>query len=75
MGTGEVGIHRARFAHRHELNRLLSKDTCPDGVLLGQRRDFLFFKRLLSFVPQRTAVKSAIRLLSDQPDQARDSWQ
>src|SRR6266702_2561285 len=53
MGTGEVGIHRARFAHRYELNRLLSKDTCPDGVLLGQRRDFLFFKRFVVVRPTK----------------------
>src|SRR6266700_2300023 len=53
MGTGKVGIHRARFAHRHELNRLLSKDTCPDGVLLGQRRDFLFFKRFVVVRPAK----------------------
>src|SRR6266700_7026392 len=54
MGTGKVGIHRARFAHRHELNRLLSKDTCPDGVLLGLRRDFLFFKRFVVVRPTET---------------------
>src|SRR6266700_2887531 len=53
MGTGEVGIHRARFAHRYELNRLLSKDTCPDGVLLGLRRDFLFFKRFVVVRPTK----------------------
>ena len=53
MGTGEVSIHRARFAHRYELNRLLSKDTCPDGVLLGQRRDFLFFKRFVVVRPTK----------------------
>ncbi len=51
MGTGAVTLHRARFAHRRELKGLLSKIPCPDGVLLGLRRDFLFLKRFVVVRP------------------------
>jgi type IV secretion system protein VirD4 len=54
MGTGAVDIHRARFAHRRELKGLLSKAPCPDGVLLGMRRDLLFFKRFVVVRPTKT---------------------
>lgn len=48
---GAVAIHRARFAHRHELKELLSSTPIPNGVFLGTRRDFLFFKRYISVRP------------------------
>src|SRR6266487_211535 len=51
MGTGAVDIHRARFAQFYELRGLLSRTPCPDGVLLGVRRDFLFFKRYVVVRP------------------------
>src|SRR5256712_5786352 len=53
MGTGTLAIHRARFANRHELKGLLQKVPCPDGVLLGLRRDFLFFKRFVVVRPTK----------------------
>jgi type IV secretory pathway TraG/TraD family ATPase VirD4 len=52
MGT--VALHRARFAHRHELGELLQKTPSPDGVLLGTRRDFLFLKRFVVVRPTKT---------------------
>ncbi len=54
MGTGALAIHQARFAHRHELRTLLSKETIPDGVLLGVRRDFLLFNRFVAVRPTPT---------------------
>jgi type IV secretion system protein VirD4 len=51
MGTGGLAIHQARFARRHELRTLLSKVAIPDGVLLGVRRDFLFFNRFVVVRP------------------------
>ncbi len=51
MGTGAVTLHQARFARRNELKGLLSKTACPDGVLLGQRRDFLFLNRFVVVRP------------------------
>jgi type IV secretion system protein VirD4 len=53
MGTGAVDIHRARFAKRNELKGLLSTTPRPDGVLLGVRRDFLFFKRYVCVCPTK----------------------
>ncbi len=53
MGTGTLAIHRARFANRHELKGLLHNVPCPDGVLLGLRRDFLFFKRFVVWRPTK----------------------
>jgi len=53
MGTGAVDIHRARFAQFYELRGLLSRTPCPDGVLLGLRRDFLFFKRFVVVRPTK----------------------
>ncbi len=53
MGTGEVGIHRARFAKHNELRTLLNKEAISDGVLLGVRRDFLFFKRFVVVRPTK----------------------
>ena len=49
MGVG--ALHRARFAKRHELKGLLHKAPCPDGVLLGTRRDYLFLKRFVAVQP------------------------
>jgi hypothetical protein len=54
MGTGGVALHKARFAKRHELSELLQKTPCPDGVLLGTRRDFFFLKRFVSVRPTKT---------------------
>ncbi len=51
MGTGALAIHQARFAKHHELRGLLSKEATPDGVLLGMRRDFLFFNRFVAVRP------------------------
>jgi type IV secretion system protein VirD4 len=51
MGTGALDLHRARFAKRHELKELLSSAPVPNGVLLGVRRDLLFFKRLVVVHP------------------------
>src|SRR5947209_10126450 len=48
---GAVALHRARFAKRHELKELVQNAPCPDGVLLGTRNDFLFFKRYVSVRP------------------------
>src|SRR6266852_98530 len=48
---GAVAIHRARFAKRHELTELMSSAPIPDGVILGVRRDLLFFKRFVSIRP------------------------
>ena len=48
---GAVALHRARFAKRSELTELLQKTPCPDGVLLGVRRDLLFFKRYVVVRP------------------------
>ncbi len=48
---GAVALHRARFAKWHELTGLLHKTPCPDGVLLGTRRDWLFFKRFVAVHP------------------------
>jgi type IV secretion system protein VirD4 len=53
MGTGAVGLHQERFAKWYELRELLSRDICPDGVLLGTRRDFLFFKRFVVVRPTK----------------------
>ncbi len=53
MGTGAVTLHQARFAQRHELRELLSRTPAPDGVLLGMRRDFLFFKRFVVVRPTK----------------------
>src|SRR5205807_3139911 len=52
MGT--LALHRARFAKRHELAELLQKAPCPDGVLLGKRKDWLFFNRYVSVRPTKT---------------------
>src|SRR6266550_1751353 len=49
MGT--LALHRARFAKRHELREVLQKAPCPDGVLLGTRKDWLFFNRYVSVRP------------------------
>src|SRR3989440_1079694 len=49
MGT--LALHRARFAKRHELRELLQKAPCPDGVLLGTRKDWLFFNRFVVVRP------------------------
>jgi type IV secretion system protein VirD4 len=49
MGT--VALHRARFAKRHELTELLHNIPLPDGVLLGVRREYLFFKRFVVVRP------------------------
>ena len=51
MGVG--ALHRARFAKRRELTGLLHKIPSPDGVLLGTRRDYLFFKRYVSVRPTK----------------------
>src|SRR6266699_6802298 len=51
MGTGGLAIHQARFARYRELRGLLSKEATPDGVLLGMRRDFLFFNRFVAVRP------------------------
>ena len=51
MGTGAVAIHRARFAKFVEVRELLSRTPCPDGVLLGVRRDFLFLNRFVVVRP------------------------
>jgi type IV secretion system protein VirD4 len=51
MGTGTVAIHRARFAKLSELRELLSREPSVDGVLLGVRRVFLFFKRFVVVRP------------------------
>src|SRR5512135_1735016 len=48
---GAVALHRARFAKRHELRGLLHKTSCSDGVLLGTRTDYLFFKRFVAIRP------------------------
>src|SRR5437763_1270249 len=49
MGT--LALHRARFAKRHELRELVQKAPCSDGVLLGTRKDWLFFKRFVVVRP------------------------
>ena len=54
MGTGALAIHQARFAKHRELRGLLSKAATPDGVLLGVRRDFLFFNRFVAVRPTLT---------------------
>src|SRR5437588_5524139 len=51
---GAVALHRARFAKRHELSELLQKAPCPDGVLLGTRKDWLFFNRFVGVRPTKT---------------------
>src|SRR5205807_1072624 len=51
MGMGTVAIHRARFAKLFELRELLSREPSVDGVLLGVRRVFLFFKRFVVVRP------------------------
>src|SRR5436305_65062 len=48
---GAVALHKARFAKRHELAELLQKVPCSDGVLLGTRKDWLFFNRYVSVRP------------------------
>src|SRR5947209_9134487 len=48
---GAVAIHRARFAHGHELAELLQKALCSDGVLLGTKRLFCFWKRFVAVRP------------------------
>jgi len=53
MGTGAIAIHRARFARFHELRGLLSSTPCPDGVLLGTKRFFLFFNRFIVVRPTK----------------------
>jgi type IV secretion system protein VirD4 len=53
MGTGTLTLHQARFAHRHELRGLLHKTPCPDGVLLGTRRDYLLLKRFVAVRPTK----------------------
>jgi type IV secretion system protein VirD4 len=53
MGAGAVAIHRARFARQHELRSLLSRTPCPDGVLLGTIRYFLFFNRFVVVRPTK----------------------
>ncbi len=50
---GNLALHRARFAHRSELTDLLQKTPCPDGVLLGTRRDYLFLKRFVTVRPTK----------------------
>ena len=54
MGTGAVDIHQARFANQWELGGLMSKTPRPDGILLGERRDFLFLKRFVAVAPNKT---------------------
>src|SRR5437764_12643969 len=49
----EVAFHRARFAKRHELKELLQKAPCPDGVLLGTRKEWLIFKRYMVVRPTK----------------------
>jgi type IV secretion system protein VirD4 len=51
---GEIALHQARFAKRHELTELLQKTPCADGVLLGTRRDYLFLKRFVAVRPTKT---------------------
>src|SRR5256884_6831001 len=51
---GAVALHRARFAKRSELTELFSKTPIPEGVLLGMRRDFLFFNRYVVVRPTKT---------------------
>src|SRR5437660_9174721 len=48
---GAVALHKARFAKRHELRELVHKALCPDSVLLGTRKDLLFFKRYVGVRP------------------------
>jgi hypothetical protein len=48
---GAVALHRARFAKRHELKELLQKALCPDSVLLGTRKEWLFFNRYVVVRP------------------------
>src|SRR5438105_1276102 len=52
MGVG--ALHKARFAKRHELAELVQKAPCPDGVLLGTRKDWLIFKRYVVVRPTKT---------------------
>jgi type IV secretion system protein VirD4 len=54
MGTGALDLHRARFAQFLELRGLLSRTPEPDGMLLGLRRDFLFFNRFVVVRPTKT---------------------
>jgi type IV secretion system protein VirD4 len=53
MGTGAVDLHRARFAQRHELKELVHSTPCSDSVLLGEKREFLFFKRFVAVRPTK----------------------
>ena len=48
---GAVALHKARFAKRQELRELLQKAPCPDGVLLGTRKDWLLFNRYVVVRP------------------------
>jgi type IV secretion system protein VirD4 len=50
---GVLALHRARFAQWHELSGLLSRTLCPDGVLFGVRRLWLFFQRFVLVRPTR----------------------
>jgi type IV secretion system protein VirD4 len=54
MGKGTLTLHRARFAKHNELRELLSSTPCPDSVLLGTNRQFLFFKRYAAVRPTST---------------------
>jgi type IV secretion system protein VirD4 len=48
---GKVALHRARFARHSELKELLCQKPRSDSVLLGMKRELLFFKRYVCVRP------------------------
>ena len=51
MGTGTLGLHRARFARHAELKVLYSATPHSESVLLGTKRLFLVLRRFVSVRP------------------------
>jgi type IV secretion system protein VirD4 len=52
--TIDTRLHQARFARHDEMETLLYKNPCRDGLVLGRVRQFFFFHHFLCIRPTKT---------------------
>jgi len=50
----DTRLHKARFARHDEMETLLSRTPCNDGLMLGRVRQFLFFHHYVCVRPTKT---------------------